>query len=123
MQGVNGRKGEWAEVTPSSHCPFDVFYYNNDPNLETPNLSPHVDPGIATVIPCSLTPGLALYTGDMWFPVEEHLTPGRDLVVFAGAGLQELSRGEFKKVYHAVAKNSKPRLSFAYELRPRNSKW
>ncbi|CAE8597591.1 unnamed protein product, partial [Polarella glacialis] len=113
---------------PSSPSPFDIFFYANDPeNLlaeDVANLSPHVDPGLLTLVPVAATPGLALRCpgagprGLRWCKVEEdmQLEPYRHVVVFPGVALGLLAPATVHMVYK---KPGCARVSLVYELRRR----
>jgi len=102
--------------------PFDLFFYHNSPQAQrTINCHHHVDPGFLTVVPCATVPGLNILhkTEQMSIPIETMLEPFKDLVVFSGLALEEISGGFYKGAVHMVEKNAHSRLSLVYELRPK----
>lgn len=108
------------------HSPFDLFYYHNSPSaVSVPNLSPHCDPGLVTVVACANVAGLWIKRRDNgdWVEVEADLRQGKDVVVFLGSAMEAESQGQYKKAYHAVAKGKSPRVSMVLELRNTGSQW
>jgi hypothetical protein len=104
-----------------SASPFDLMYYPNGAAAAAcANSTPHVDaPGLVTCVPVAATPGLRVRDrAGGWVDVERRYRPFEDVVVFADAALQALSRGAIRACEHEVAKAGTPRLSLVYELRP-----
>ena len=116
------RSGGGASSEVVSSSPFDLMFYPNAPEWsEVANSTAHVDsPGLVTVVPCALTPGLAILDqrDGRWIEVETLLEPCRDVLVFGASSLQILSKSAFRAATHEVRKHAKPRLSLVYELRP-----
>jgi len=104
-----------------SSSPFDLMFYpNDDAARAVPNSTPHVDsPGLVTVIPVALTPGLRVRDrSGRWRDVEAGGRPCEHVVILVDAALQALSKGALEACTHEVAKADEPRLSLVYELRP-----
>jgi len=105
-----------------SASPFDLFYYLNDPHYDSVvNCHEHVDPGVLTCVPCSPTSGLAVvdHSLDEWVEIEDYLEPFQDVSILCDQVLEILSNGMYHAAVHKVTKNSSPRLSQVYELRPK----
>merc|ERR1712187_614003 len=78
----------------------------------------HVDPGFLTIAPRASAHGLEVLDQESgeWCLVESELEDG-DLIVFACATLQEITKGAIKGTLHRVIAADCERHAIAYELR------
>ena len=117
-------------ATRSDHCDtsvLDVFNYTGADGDY--GMGDHTDPGLLTILPAACTPALEVFDAESatWVAVErlcgtESLgAASRDVIIFGGFMLEELTQGAVRACRHLVAKCQQPRISAIYELRAAES--
>lgn len=114
------------DIVPSharSDKNYSVCYGLHYPNIkgsgqsETENVFEHVDPSLYVVEPVPSVEGLDVFDQHckQWLNVEKVCTPGKEIILFGGHALNQVTKGRISGTLHRVRRNPNRRFCIIYE--------